>query len=270
MKSPQEQQQLRIDFSRRIMIAAVVMLLLLLLLCGRLLYLQWMQHAGLLLQSDRNRMDVVPELPVRGEIVDRRGRVLASNRLSYRLSLIPERVENLDATLAFVAGKLRWSPARTTRMRQRIRHRRPDRPVLLQDKLSWQQAAPIASRQHHWPGIQVTAASHRIYPYGPLTAHLIGYLALADSDDIARGYHSGESIGRAGMERAMERVLRGTPGSRIEEVDSHGRRTRTLIRIPPTDGKTVRLSIDIDLQRTAAKALGNRTGAVVVLDVQTG
>jgi len=265
-----EHRQLRDNFNHRMLLAGIAMFVLLLLLCTRLIYLQWMQHEGLLLQSNQNRMDMVPELPIRGNIIDRKGRILASNRLSYRLSLIPERVEHIDATLHFIAEQLQWSPQRTKRMRQRIRHRRADRPVLLQDKLRWQQAAPIASHQHHWPGIQVTAASYRVYPYAALTSHLIGYLAMASVDDLQRGYHSGESIGRSGMERTMEKRLRGLPGYRIEEVDSHGRRSRILLRSPPTDGKMVRLSIDIDLQQAAAKALGKRTGAVVVLDVQTG
>jgi len=270
MRSTQQQQALRTDFSRRLLIASIGMLVLLLLLCSRLIYLQWMQHKGLLLQSNHNRMDMVPELPIRGNIVDRKGRVLAKNKLSYRLSLIPERVEQLDATLHFLAKQLQWSPRRITLLHRRIQRSRSDRPVLLQDKLRWQQAAPIASHQHHWPGIQVTAASHRIYPYRALTSHVIGYLALANSNDLQHGYHSGESIGRSGMERVMEHQLRGKPGSRIEEIDSHGRRRRTLLRTPPTDGATVRLSLDIDLQQTAAHALGKRTGAVVVLDVHTG
>ncbi|MDQ6963408.1 MAG: penicillin-binding protein 2 [Mariprofundales bacterium] len=264
------QLQLRADFNRRVMIAGIGMLILLLLLCARLLYLQWMQHEGLLLQSNQNRMDMVPELPIRGNIVDRKGRIVAGNRLSYSLALIPERVEKMEMTLQFIARQLQWSPAQIRRIRNRIARSRPDRPVLLQDKLRWQQAAPIASRQHHWPGIQVTAASYRYYPYGALTAHLVGYLAMARSADLQSGYHSGESIGRSGMERTMEQQLRGVPGYRIEEVDSHGSRSRTLLRTPPVDGKSVRLSIDIDLQQAAATALGDRMGAVVVIDVHSG
>ncbi|MDX8413481.1 MAG: penicillin-binding protein 2 [Mariprofundales bacterium] len=270
MKDHQQQQQLRADFNHRMVIATIGMVVLLLLLCSRLLYLQWMQHEGLLLQSNHNRMDMVPELPVRGNIIDRKGRVLAGNHLSYRLEIIPERVKDMEATLLFIANQLQWSPARSAHIRHRIDRRRSDRPVLLQGKLNWQQAAPIASRQHHWPGIQVTASSYRYYPYATLTSHLIGYLAMARSNDLQRGYHSGESIGRSGMERTMEKALRGMPGYRIEEVDSHGNRNRTLLRTPPTDGKTVRLSIDVDLQQAAATALGSRTGAVVALDVQTG
>ncbi|RMH50530.1 MAG: penicillin-binding protein 2 [Zetaproteobacteria bacterium] len=270
MKPPQEQRRLRKGFILRLWVAAGAMALLLLLLCGRLLYLQWMQHAGLLLESDRNRMDILPELPVRGRILDRNGVVLADNRPGYRLELIPERVERLDATLNYLAGALHWSERRLKRIRRRIARSRPDRPVLLQDKLSWPEAAPIASRQHHWPGIQVTASSLRVYPLGPLTAHAVGYLAVASAEDLRRGYHSGEYVGRSGVERTMEQRLRGKPGYRIEEVDAHGRRLRTLLRTPPQDGRDLRLSIDLRLQQTAAHALGGRTGAVVVLEVESG
>ncbi len=268
--TPEQQRRLREEFIRRVWIAGGAMALLLLLLCARLIYLQWMQHEGLLLESDHNRMDIVPELPVRGRILDRNGRILADNQLAYRLSLIPERAEDLDATIRFIADHMQWSSRRIAVLRRRITRSRPDRPVLLQDKLTWQQAAPIASRQHHWPGIQITASSLRTYPYGALTAHITGYIALAGPKDLDRGYHSGEYIGRSGMEYAEEERLRGKPGFRIEEVDAHGRRLRTLLRAPPKDGQHIHLSIDANLQRVAAKALGRRTGAVVVLDVRNG
>ncbi|MDQ6951791.1 MAG: penicillin-binding protein 2 [Mariprofundales bacterium] len=252
------------------MVASGIMLLLLLVVTGRLVQLQWKQHEGLFLQAEENRMEMVPELPLRGEILDRHGVVLAQNRVSYRLSLIPERVEHLSATLDFLGAQLAWSTRQRQLIARRIRHHRPDRPVLLQDKLIWSRAAPIASRQYHWPGIEIEASSYRYYPFSKQTSHLIGYLALANRHDLHQGVHSGELVGRSGVERAFERQLHGTAGYRQEEVDARGRRVRILSREPSQVGKPVRLSIDIVLQQAASAALGSRTGAVAVLDVHSG
>ncbi|MDX8408856.1 MAG: penicillin-binding protein 2 [Mariprofundales bacterium] len=265
-----QQPLIRAQFDRRILVAVAVVLLLLFLLLTKLLQLQWMQHEGLLLQADQNRMEIVPELPVRGEITDRHGVLLAQNRVSYRISLISERVDDLAATLNFLSLQLGWSAHQRQRIERRIHHQRPDRPVLLQDKLSWQKAAPIASRQHHWPGIEIAASSHRYYPFAKQTSHLIGYLALVNASDLQRGYHSGELVGRSGAEHAFEQILHGKLGYRVEEVDARGRRVRTLRRQPSQGGGALRLSIDITLQQAAAQALGARTGAVVAMDVYSG
>jgi len=257
-------------FERRLLFFRVIGVVLLLVLASRLVDLQWLRHKGLLLQAEQNRMNVVPILPTRGEIVDRNGNGLAVNHISWQLTLIPERAEHLDSILTNLQHTLQWDNARVKRIRSRIGHAREDRPVLLADKLTWKQAAPIAARLYELPGIDVRAGTHRFYPYGELTSHLIGYLSLAGPHDIRAGVLPTEKVGRSGVEHVFESRLHGRVGAQDEEVDVHGRRIRVFKRKPPLMGARVRLSLDIGLQQAAAKALGNRTGAVVVLDVQTG
>ncbi len=257
-------------FDRRLLFLRVMGAVLMLLLIGRLIDLQWFQYKGLFLQAEQNRISVVPILPTRGEIVDRNGRGLAVNHISWQLTLIPERVEHIDALLAHLQQRLHWGIARVKHLRFRILHARADRPVLLADKLTWKQAAPIAAHLHTLPGLNVRAGTNRFYPYGDLTSHLIGYLSLAGPHDVRTGILPTEKVGRSGVERLFEARLHGKPGAQYEEVDAHGRRINVFKRKPPRMGAQLRLSLDVDLQRAAAKALGARTGAVVVLDVRTG
>ncbi len=235
-----------------------------------LLQLQWLQHEDLTLQADQNRLNILPVLPVRGEIVDTNGKGLAVNKIAYRVLLIPERVGDIDSTLAELAETLSWSERRVAHIRKRIATSRPDRPVLLDDKLQWLQVSPIASRLHRLAGVDVEAGSYRYYPYGELTAHLIGYLSLARRSDLDQGYLSTEFVGRSGAERSFEAILHGVVGSQQEEVDAYGHRIAVINRTPSTTGSQVKLALDIDVQKAASKALGDRTGAVVVMDVESG
>ena len=246
------------------------MAILLLLLFARLINLQFYQHEGLLLQANKNRINVVPLLPTRGVITDRNGKGLALNHVSYQVQMISERVEDMDKTIARLQQLMAWSDQQVDNIRKRIRRARSDRPVLLADKLEWQSVAPLAARLHHFSGVNVIAGTHRYYPYDELTSHLVGYLSLAGPKDLRRGYLRTENVGRSGLESTMESMLHGTPGTQQEEIDAHGQRVAVLKQFPSEMGKDVRLSIDVELQEVASKALGNRTGAVVVMDVQSG
>ena len=257
-------------FDARMLLFFATPLLLLSLLSLHLLQLQWFEHEQLALQADQNRLNIVPALPVRGEIIDATGRSLAANKIAYRVLLIPERVEKLNETLDVLTAKLGWSENKLAHIHKRIKRSRPDRPVLLDDKLQWDQVSPIAARLHHLAGIDVEAGSYRHYPYAQLTSHLLGYLSLARKRDVEAGYVSTEFVGRTGVEKSFEQQLRGTLGSQQEEVDARGRRIAVLNRTASIMGEELQLALNVNVQKAAADALGDRTGAVVVLDVETG
>jgi penicillin-binding protein 2 len=265
-----EQLKSRQRFDSRMSLFYAMPLLLLVGLLLHLLQLQWFEHEKLALQADQNRLNIVPALPVRGEIVDATGQDLAVNKIAYRILLIPERVKQLEQTLQLLSERLNWSKNKLAHIQKRIGRSRPDRPVLLDDKLQWEQVSPIASRLHHLTGVDVEAGSYRHYPYGELTSHLIGYLSLARKQDVEAGYVSTEFIGRTGAEKSYEDRLHGTLGSQLEEVDAHGRRIAVLNRSASIMGEKLQLALNVDIQQAAADALGDRTGAVVVLDVKTG
>ena len=257
-------------FDKRIVIFHIGSLLLMLVLTARLVDLQWIHHHDLALQADQNRTEIVPILPTRGEIVDDDGRGLAVNRVLFQVQMIPERVDDPAKTIRALAIMFHWDADTIQRLDRRIAHARPDRPVLLDDKLPWEAVAPLAARLHHYPGVNVLAGTERLYPYGAVTSHVLGYLSLAQPEDLDRGFMPNELVGRTGVERSFEPLLHGKLGSQKEEVDAHGRRVAVLGRDEPHMGKTLKLSIDMDVQKAAWDALGKRTGAVVVMNVHTG
>jgi penicillin-binding protein 2 len=265
-----EQLEVRQRFEMRMMFFYAVMPIFIGILMFHLLKLQWFEYEKYSLQSDQNRLNIVPVLPARGEILDARGRGLAINHIAYSVLLIPERVKEIEPALLRLAGMLQWDADKIALIRKRIRRARPDRPVLLDDKLSWQQVAPIAAHLHHMPGVDVQAGSYRVYPYAELTSHIVGYLSLARDNDLKVGYLPTEFIGRTGVERSFEPLLHGALGSQQEEVDAHGRRVAVLKQSPSRMGEPIRLALDVDVQQAASDALGDRTGAVVVLNVHTG
>ncbi|MDQ6978470.1 MAG: penicillin-binding protein 2 [Ghiorsea sp.] len=264
------QLEIRQRYDQRIYIFMVVLACLILLLLGRMVQLQWIQYTKHFTQSEDNRIHISPVLPTRGIMVDRFGQGLAVNEVSYKITLTPERVEDLPSTLLSLPQLLLWSDKQVQRIKKRIHASRADRAVLLLDQLPWQTVAPLAARLHHFSGVDVVAGTHRYYPHAVQTSHMIGYLSLVRDVDIKKGYLRMEYVGRSGLERIFEKRLHGHLGYRHEEVDAKGRRVSLLKTIAPVTGENIQLSLDVELQNVAAKALGTRTGAVVVMDVHTG
>lgn len=266
----QNQYEVRQHFEQRILFFQILGFVLFLLLFLRLLDLQWLQHEGLLLQAEQNRVNIVPTLATRGEIFDREGRGLAINRVSYHVYIIPERVPDMGQTLDRLTKLLGWNERHLSLVKKQLKRARRDRPVLIEDKLPWKHIAILAARLHHFPGVDIRSGTQRMYPYGSLTSHFIGYLSQANAEDVGMGMLPIEKVGRSGAEKAFETSLHGRLGAQHEEVDALGRRIGVLKRTPPVIGEGLRVSLDIDLQKAAARAMGKRTGAVVAMDVHSG
>jgi len=257
-------------YDRRLLVFSLTAGMVFVALFLRLADLQWRKHEQMHLQAEQNRISIVPTLPVRGEVLDRYGRGLAVNHVSYRVQIIPDRVQDMELTMLLLAYLLDWDEKHQQQVEARLAESRSDRPVLIADQLQWAAVAPLAARLHRFPGVDVLAGTHRHYPYGELGAHLIGYLAMANSEDVADGFLPMEKVGRSGAESAFENLLHGRLGYQQEEVDALGHRVGIYKHTPPEMGASIRLSIDIDLQQAAAEALGDRSGAAVVLDVNSG
>jgi penicillin-binding protein 2 len=264
------QLEIRQRYNRRIYLFLGFVAVMSFILLGRMVQLQWIQYSKHYTQSEDNRIHISPILPTRGVMVDRHGLGLAVNEVSYKVTLIPERVEYLDKTLASVQAILHWSDKKIEGIKKRIKHSRSDRAVLLEDQLSWSQVAPLAARLHHYSGVDVVAGTHRVYPHAMISSHVVGYLSLVRDVDVKQGYLRIEYVGRSGLERVLESRLHGKLGYKHEEVDAKGRRVALVKTVPPKMGENIRLSLDIKLQEVAAQALKGRTGAVVVMDVHTG
>ena len=267
----------RRPFQARLIVGACAAAACAALLGARLVQLQVTRHDQYALQSDRNRLSTLPVAPARGRILDRGGAVLAENARRYILVITPALAPNLEALLTSLGRGVRISPRDRARLRRLARQNRYA-PVALRGALSDDEAAWFAARAFQFPGARLDARWVRRYPNGATAAHVLGYIAalnradlqrLAD-DDRAADYRGIDNIGRKGIEKTWEALLKGTPGAEQQEVTAAGRPVRVLRRIAPTPGADLVLSLDLGLQRVAEQALAGKRGAVVAIQPGSG
>lgn len=225
-------------------------------------------------RSNDNRIKIVPIAPNRGLIYDRNGKLLAENRPVYSLELTPEKIKDIDATIAGLRTILDISDEKVAAFHKERRRSRRFKSVPLLTQLTEKQVALFSVNQYKFPGVEVSAKLKRDYPYGSALTHVLGYVSRINDRDIQRliredkeaDYQATHDIGKLGVERYYEDILHGKPGYQEVEVNSRGRVIRTLKYVPPTPGKDIVLNIDIDIQLYVYKLLDDRRGAVVVLD----
>ena len=262
-------------FESRMRLVGLGLAALSLILVGRLFYLQIQQFFHYQTLSDENRIAVRPVPPPRGLIYDRRGRLLVENEPSFTLQLYPERVADMDRVLDRLVGVLPAAEGQRAAMEQRIEETPPYLPVTLIQGLDTEHVALFAARQHKFPSIRIRARSRRHYRQGPLTAHVLGYLAQPDDADFRRFdpdlYPPGTRIGKMGLEREYEEALHGVPGQREVETDAFGRVVREVSYRKPEPGRNLVLTLDQRLQRITHEALAQYPEAsAVALNPKTG
>ncbi|MDP3660127.1 penicillin-binding protein 2 [Phenylobacterium sp.] len=252
----------------------------LLALGGRLAYLQISQAERYEKLSASNQFNFRLTPPPRGLIVDRNGVVLASNRPNFRLLVARDEQLDAQATLKVLANFVPLDAARQDRLVKEIA-RTPRRvPVSVIEDMSWDQFSAINVRAPELRGVTADMGEVRVYPHGGAFAHVIGYVAKVNREDLtATGpnsdpilLHPGFRIGRQGVESAFDQELRGKPGARKVEVDANGREVRQDPEgdIPATAGKQIQLTLDVDVQNRALEVFGEEAGAAVVIDCRTG
>ncbi|AQZ94905.1 penicillin-binding protein 2 [Halopseudomonas phragmitis] len=261
---------------RRVVLAAVFMLALVAGLVARMYYLQVVQYEYHSTLSENNRVHVQPVPPPRGRIYDRNGIVLAENRPSFSLNITRERVTDLDTTFALLQSLLELSDEDVERSQRRLTQtrRRPFESVPVVFELSDEQIARIAVNQFRLPGVEVQASFVRHYPFAEHFAHAVGYVGRINEQEMARidqvAYAGTHYIGKTGIERYYEDWLHGTVGYEEVETNARGRVLRVLKRIDPEPGRDLTLHLDSRLQAVAEHALGNRRGAVIAIEPETG
>ncbi|MFW5969800.1 MAG: penicillin-binding protein 2 [Halofilum sp. (in: g-proteobacteria)] len=261
-------------YRRRAVVAGLAALVVVFVLIGRLFQLQYLghEHYSTLSNDNRVRIEAVP--PTRGLIRDRDGRVLAENLPSFRLELVPERVEDVDATLERLREFVDFDDADVERFRRAWRRARPFEGVPLRFRLSREEVARLSVNRHRFPGVDTVAGLTRHYPWGRTGVHALGYVGRVDKADLKRldrrDYRGTDHVGKTGIEYAYEEILHGDPGFRRVEVNVEGRELRVLDEEPPVPGKDIQLTLDLGLQRFAERQLGPEDGAVVALDPRDG
>lgn len=266
----------------------VVVTLLFLLIVGRLYHLQLVRGEELSLKSRDNYVKELVEPADRGLIFDRRGRTLADNRPSFDVYLTPAFCRARDEVIGRLALILNLSQEEldaVNRNFDRARGLERFRPFLVKLDISRDQVDVVEADLSLLEGVDIIPSPHRDYPYGPLLAHVVGYLSEVSQAEFEEGkgkYRRGDYIGRRGLERTFESYLRGVDGKRRIAVDARGRALDASVadmlipeesrRIVSEPGNNVVLSLDLGLQHIADQALaqGALAGSVVVVDVHTG
>ncbi|MDR7486201.1 MAG: penicillin-binding protein 2 [Armatimonadota bacterium] len=252
----------------RLGLAAVVLFAV---LAGRLWSLQAIQGQYYLELSEHNRIRDLKVPAPRGTIYDRRGQPLVSNRAAFTVSVLPMEVKDplrLAEMLSPVLGLARADII----ARIEAGRRRPFEPVLLRRDVSQTVVATLEEHRLDLPGVLVQAEPVRAYLYGSLAAHALGYLGEITEGELRSrpGYRMRDLIGKTGVERVYDDVLRGEPGRLQVEVDAAGRPIRVLGRLPARPGRSLVLNLDATLQAVAEAGLRDRSGAVVAMDPRSG
>ncbi|WNC71251.1 penicillin-binding protein 2 [Thalassotalea psychrophila] len=265
-------------FARRAFITFLGVLVMLLILFNNLYELEVNSYEKYQTRSNKNRIKLLPVAPNRGLIYDRNGVLLAENKPVYSLEIIPEQVKDINKTLDLLASIVNISAEQKTKFLEAMRYKRRFKPIELISRLNDEQVAKISVSQHLFPGVIIEARLKRYYPFGDLTTHSLGYVAKINRKDLinldeqgkSEDYKATRDMGKLGLERYYEDILHGTMGHQEVEVNNQGRILRTLSFTPPIPGSDITLSLDIELQMIAKRALSGKRGAVVAIDPRDG
>ncbi|MHA6915244.1 penicillin-binding protein 2 [Ralstonia pseudosolanacearum] len=280
-------------FRVRLAAAALFVLVCFGLLLVRFVWLQSVKHEQYSAKAEDNRISVAPIEPNRGIIMDRNGVVLARNYSAYTLEITPSKLQDtLDNTIDQLAQVIDIQPRDRRRFKRLMEDARSFESLPIRSQLTDQEVARFSAQRFRFPGVDVHARLFRQYPLGEAAAHVIGYIGRISERDLERiddmsdansqpnvtydprkdanNYSGTEYIGKVGIEQSYETELHGLTGYEEVEVSAGGRPIRTLSTSQATPGNNLILSLDINLQRLAEQLFGNRRGALVAIEPETG
>ena len=261
-------------FARRTLVAFLGILLLTGVLFTNIYQLQIVNFDTYQTRSNGNRIKLLPLPPTRGLIYDRYGKLLAENLTFFGLYIVPEKTENLDRTL----DELRYIVGLTDNDIENFKkeRRRGTRytPILLKPNLTEEQIARFAVSGYQYPSLDVRPYFKRYYLYGEIMTHILGYVGKINDKDVEylkkdeklANYSGSSDMGKLGIERYYEDELHGTTGFEEVEINNRGKVIRKLREQPSVAGKSIYLTIDLELQRYITDLLAGQKGAIVVLD----
>lgn len=245
------------------------------LLAARMGYIAVAENEKYEMEAESNRVNLTLIPPRRGWILDRNGSPLASNRADFRVDIIPDRLEDPERTIQTLGNLLGFTPVEIQDLRDKIDKAAGFQPVQVADGLDYDTFAAVSVRLPDLHGVVPQRGFSRYYPTGPAVGHLIGYVGAASREEYEAEpspllLTPGFKLGKDGLEKQFEQVLRGRPGARRSEVTARGRIVRDLETREDVQGRPIQLAIDGPLQDYAARRIGLESGSVVVMDCVTG
>jgi len=265
-------------FRTRLVAASVVVVAGFGLLLLRFAWLQVVRHQDFYARAEQNRIALVPVTANRGLIKDRNGEIIAKNYSAYTLEIAPGEVQSVDVTIDELSRVIQIEARDRRRFHKVIDDYKRLDSVPIRTRLTDEEVARFAAQRFRFPGVELRARLFRQYPRGETASHVLGYIGRVSTGDQERidqfsnpaDYNGTEYIGKVGVESSYEEDLHGTTGYEQVEITAGGHPVRTLSRTASEPGRNLVLSIDIRLQELVEKAFGERRGALIAIEPQTG
>ena len=236
--------------------------------------LQIIGASGYRVLAEQNRIRKVPVLAPRGRLFDREGRIIVDNYPSVSCYLLREQQKNLDVDLPLISAGLHIPVEQIQATIRHYQYAPKYQPIPLKQDITPDEQAFIEAHRNELPELETLEEQRRLYPRDGFMAHAIGYVGEVSENDLNQSkfafYEPGDMVGKSGIEEAYDEILRGTDGSRDVIVNSHGKELGVMGQEMATPGQDLRLTIDLDLQMAAEKALEGKNGAIVAMDPHTG
>ena len=264
------------SINRRMFILAVAKVLILGGIVSRLFFLQVKENKKYLTLSDKNRIREWKLPPIRGEFQDYFGTTIAGNFEAYQLHIIPEEVENFKYTINRIKNILDLSEKQFQKILKKKKEIKPWETLVVADNLSWKNFSKINNHLYDLNGVKPIISISRNYPFKENYTHILGYISQANKEDILSSdivkdkFVQGLKVGKIGLEKSLENILIGDNSIERYEVNAYGRRINQLAFQSGNQGKTIKLTIDTEVQKLANQLLVNQAGSICVMDIFTG
>ena len=264
------------SINRRMFITGTFKFFIMLGIVSRLFFLQVKENKKYLTLSDKNRIREWKLAPVRGEFHDYFGNVIAGNFEAYQLHVIPEQVENFKYVIYRLKDLLELSDLEFRKVLKMKKEIKPWETLIVSNNLSWDKFSKINNHLYDLNGVKPVISISRNYPYGENFTHIIGYVSQANEQDIEntelikKNFVPGLKVGKVGLEKSFEEKLIGSNDIERYEVNAYGRRISQLEFQKGKKGKTLKLTVDVEVQKLANELLKDKAGSICVMDIFTG
>ncbi len=243
---------------------------------GRLFSLQISENKKYLTLSDQNRLRESRLPPVRGKFLDYFGNTIAGNLEVYQLHVIPEQVEDFRYLMVRLRDILGFDNAKLAKLIKKKNKQKPWETLIVSENLSWEEFSKINYYLHDLAGAKPIITIGRSYPYSESYTHILGYVAQVSKEDlnnseiIKQRNVPGLRVGKSGLEKNFENELIGTNSIQRYEVNAFGKRINQIDYVEGEEGKTIKLTIDSEIQKLTQELLKDKAGSISVMDIYTG
>ncbi len=262
--------------NRRMFIISAAKIIIFTGIIARLFSLQVNENKKYLTLSDKNRIREWKLPPIRGDIVDYFGNIIAGNLKVYQLHIIPEQVENFNYLLTRLKTLLNLSDKKIEKIVKLKNKLKPWESIIVSENLSWSDFLKINNYLYDLVGVKPVMTISRNYPFSEVYTHILGYVSQPNEEEILANevvqerFVPGMKIGKLGLEKTLEKHLIGTNAIQRYEVNAYGKRINQLEHQKGKQGLRVRLTVDTEVQKACGKLLNDRAGSISVMDIYTG